>query len=586
VEIMPRYCSGCEKVYPDNSAICTECGQELEACSSESQFIDNRYEIRRIIKEYNNGCLCEAFDFKTNCTVAIKLMNFSYFKGEKKKFAEKSFMNEASLMSTLDHKCLPKLHDVFVAPDPQTKRAVHYMVMSFIEGKNMGEYLREFQDVKIPFNESLSYFRQLIYALLYLHTQAPPIIYGNLKPSNIMLKDGKLFLIDFSASTIYKSGENPPIPKSDAYIAPEQLEGNHDPRSDIYSLGKLMHYLFTGQTPIPETSPDMTKFKELAPEVPDYIASILESMIKQKIDERPGSINDIIAIIKSQGNISKKAKEKTANFDNRQKTSESSKKEQKIPRKDKETKKSEKKPAVSGLKTNKLSLMDVNEKVFKAVRDNNCSMLSKLLAKGADINIRDPFNWTPLHRAAAYNNKEIALLLIEFGADINAKDNCNWTPLHRAANRGCIDVATILVELGADPEAKDKLGMTPLHRAAEADKGDIIRFLASRDFDVNSTDGEKWTPLYRACIFDRREAAIALLECGANPETINEENWTPLHEAVFSDLKEIAEILISKGANINARSSKGATPLQLAKKCGSEDVINLLLSNNKSPDKI
>jgi len=55
-----------------------------------------------------------------------------------------------------------------------------------------------------------------------------------------------------------------------------------------------------------------------------------------------------------------------------------------------------------------------------------------LIAKGADINAKDEYGWTPLHYAAIKGQKEVVELLIAKGADINSKNQSGETPLHDA----------------------------------------------------------------------------------------------------------------------------------------------------------
>ncbi len=94
---------------------------------------------------------------------------------------------------------------------------------------------------------------QLCTVLGYLHMQEPSIIFRDLKPANIMrMSDGHLYLIDFGIARQFKHGQaKDTIPLgSPGYAAPEQYgRAQTTPRSDIYSLGALLHQLISGDDP-------------------------------------------------------------------------------------------------------------------------------------------------------------------------------------------------------------------------------------------------------------------------------------------------------------------------------------------------
>lgn len=92
--------------------------------------------------------------------------------------------------------------------------------------------------------------------------------------------------------------------------------------------------------------------------------------------------------------------------------------------------------------------------LHEAVKGSDHTMVSRLLANGADVNARDEATWTPLHYAAAYSDKEMVLLLVTAGADVNAKDLGGQTPGSRAWVKGNKEVIDILVEHGATPLKK------------------------------------------------------------------------------------------------------------------------------------
>jgi ankyrin repeat protein len=134
-----------------------------------------------------------------------------------------------------------------------------------------------------------------------------------------------------------------------------------------------------------------------------------------------------------------------------------------------------------------------------------------LLAHGADVNARDEWGDTPLHKAASDDNKELTALLLAHGANVNARDDIGHTPLHSALYK---DESELLLAHGADVNAKDNEGKTPLHHAASDDPKDFkgavkqitewdlarIELLLAHGADVNAKDNDGRTPLFYAKI--------------------------------------------------------------------------------------
>ena len=89
-------------------------------------------------------------------------------------------------------------------------------------------------------------------------------------------------------------------------------------------------------------------------------------------------------------------------------------------------------------------------------------LMDWLIAQGADINVKDEYDRTPLYYHAQVNNVEKVALLLERGADIEAQDKYKNTPLHFAEYNA--EVAQLLIEKGADIKAKDNRGHNVMER--------------------------------------------------------------------------------------------------------------------------
>lgn len=151
-------------------------------------------------------------------------------------------LREMKWLTALRHPNLPHIVD-FIAPD-QDGHA--YLVMELVEGVTLQEKMKR---SGIRFQEAVSIALQLCDALHYLHHQEPPIIYRDLKPSNVMIiDDGSIKLIDFGIARQLKVDSQADTVKlgTIGFAAPEQYEGKQsDPRTDLFAVGALLAYLLS-----------------------------------------------------------------------------------------------------------------------------------------------------------------------------------------------------------------------------------------------------------------------------------------------------------------------------------------------------
>lgn len=100
-----------------------------------------------------------------------------------------------------------------------------------------------------------------------------------------------------------------------------------------------------------------------------------------------------------------------------------------------------------------------------------------LLKNGADIEAKDQYENTALHRTAARGQEGVMALLIKHGADIDAKNDDEETPLHKSVAWGREDATNILINHGANINAKDRKGNTPLDRATIRNQAGTMNIL-------------------------------------------------------------------------------------------------------------
>ena len=172
------------------------------------------------------------------------------------------FAREAELLTKLHHPNLPTLVD-YAAPD---RDGYCYLVMEYVQGDTLADVFAR-SGCRLSLNRVLQIGVQLCDILIYLHHELPvPIVYRDLKPSNIMLgRGGHLKLIDFGIARFlgderaFGEHASPSIasgrPSAEApsarmgtpgFAAPEQYDGHTDPRTDLYNLGALLYHLLSG----------------------------------------------------------------------------------------------------------------------------------------------------------------------------------------------------------------------------------------------------------------------------------------------------------------------------------------------------
>jgi serine/threonine-protein kinase len=166
--------------------------------------------------------------------------------------ARKLFDQEATILSQLDHPNLPQVIDFF----EDAGRA--YLVMEFIWGESLEKRLEQTRSPLME-RQVLQWAVQVCEVLDYLHSRQPPVIFRDLKPSNVMVNNaGVIKLVDFGIARTYKEDklQDTIALGSENYAAPEQWgQAQTDSRSDIYGLGATMYHLLANMPPSPAFLP-------------------------------------------------------------------------------------------------------------------------------------------------------------------------------------------------------------------------------------------------------------------------------------------------------------------------------------------
>lgn len=183
-----------------------------------------------------SGTVYRVYDTHLKCDRAVKKFSAG----------EEMWKKEWDLMKELRHPLLPVITDSIEEGEDK------YLVMEYIEGQNMEEYIKE--KGRIGQEQAVRWALELADVLIYFHERKNPVIYRDMKPSNIMVdSNGKIHLVDFgTAWLLYQDGKESDGAGTYGYAAPEQMTGGWggaDERSDVYGLGATLYHMLTGDNP-------------------------------------------------------------------------------------------------------------------------------------------------------------------------------------------------------------------------------------------------------------------------------------------------------------------------------------------------
>ena len=206
-----------------------------------------RYRIERMVASGGMGAVYRAVDKRFNKPCAVKEMLDDFQSESERAQSVEWFSREASLLLELNHQCIPRVRDFFV------DGGRHYLVMDFIEGRTMGAVLEQEAVVAgvngvqgVTEARARHWGQQICSVLNYLHRLSPPIIFRDLKPTNIMVTgNDDIKLIDFGIARTFQSQRQATIIMTVGYAPQEQLIGNPEPRSDLYALGATLYRVLT-----------------------------------------------------------------------------------------------------------------------------------------------------------------------------------------------------------------------------------------------------------------------------------------------------------------------------------------------------
>ena len=210
-----------------------------------------------------------------------------------------------------------------------------------------------------------------------------------------------------------------------------------------------------------------------------------------------------------------------------------------------------------------------------AVDADDIAMAEYLIAHGARVDLPQR---SPLLEEASYSSSvEMVELLIDKGDGINGM----WRAWEGAIEEGRRDIWELLLRKGMDINSVDEDGVTPLGLAMMMENDEMVGFLMSKGavFDLTYRGLRGLTALHYAAVSGNQEIAEQYLAGGGD---VNARDgvyeFAPLHYAARFGNKEIAEVLIADGADIKAKDKWGYQPIHWAAYHDRPDIVELLMA--------
>ncbi|KAF4422351.1 Ankyrin-1 [Colletotrichum fructicola] len=179
-----------------------------------------------------------------------------------------------------------------------------------------------------------------------------------------------------------------------------------------------------------------------------------------------------------------------------------------------------------------------------------------LIANGADVNLKDPFDLTALHVAASGGYVEIVQLLLDANAEVNAMTAEYETSLGWACSNGHLKVVRLLLDWGAVMKPPGGMSVNVLQLACSYGHVEIVRLLLNKGADVNGLGEHSESPLESAAAYGDVRIVSLLLQHGASLTLLPNQIGDALESAAAYGDERIMRILLDAGISVGRSTER------------------------------
>ncbi|MBV9507092.1 MAG: ankyrin repeat domain-containing protein [Acidobacteriia bacterium] len=213
----------------------------------------------------------------------------------------------------------------------------------------------------------------------------------------------------------------------------------------------------------------------------------------------------------------------------------------------------------------------------EAARTQDHSAIRTLLGQKADVNAHSSDGSTALLWVAHWNDVDTADLLLRAGADPNLANDFQITPLSEACVNGSAPLVRLLLKSGAHPNTAIATGETPLMTCAKTGNADAVRMLIEYGAMVDAKEPtQNQTALMWAAAERHPEAVKALIEAHADLKANSKQGFTAVHFAARVGDLESLKLLLAAGVDINFLTQSEGAANQVTNQLGIAKTIGAL----------